>query len=157
MNDHQKRRFAKNIVSTLYNTVSGKKITFLGWAFKKDTNDTRESAAIYVANDLIYEQATIAVFDPKVGHKQVLSDLNYLETRSESENEKHISYQQDPYEACHNAHAIAILTEWDEFKAYDWQKIYDNMLKPAFVFDGRNILDGEKLTKIGFQYQAIGS
>ena len=155
MNDHQKRRFAKNIVSTLYNTVSGKKITFLGWAFKKDTNDTRESAAIYVANDLIYEQATIAVFDPKVGHKQVLSDLNYLETRSESENEKHISYQQDPYEACHNAHAIAILTEWDEFKAYDWQKIYDNMLKPAFVFDGRNILDGEKLTKIGFQYQAI--
>ena len=157
MNDHQKRRFEKNIVSTLYNTVSGKKITFLGWAFKKDTNDTRESAAIYVANDLIYEQATIAVFDPKVGHKQVLSDLNYLETRSESENEKHISYQQDPYEACHNAHAIAILTEWDEFKAYDWQKIYDNMLKPAFVFDGRNILDGEKLTKIGFQYQAIGS
>lgn len=157
MNDHQKRRFAKNIVSTLYNTVSGKKITFLGWAFKKDTNDTRESAAIYVANDLIYEQATIAVFDPKVGHKQVLSDLNYLETRSESENEKHISYQQDPYDACHNAHAIAILTEWDEFKAYDWQKIYDNMLKPAFVFDGRNILDGEKLTKIGFQYQAIGS
>ena len=149
MNDHQKRRFAKNIVSTLYNTVSGKKITFLGWAFKKDTNDTRESAAIYVANDLIYEQATIAVYDPKVGHKQVLTDLNYLETRTEAENEKHIAYQHDPYEACHNAHAIAILTEWDEFKAYDWQKIYDHMLKPAFIFDGRNILDGEKLKQIG--------
>ena len=157
MNDHQKRRFAKNIVSTLYNTVSGKKITFLGWAFKKDTNDTRESAAIYVANDLIYEQATIAVYDPKVGHKQVLSDLNYLETRSETENEQHIAYQKDPYEACQNAHAIAILTEWDEFKTYDWQKIYDQMLKPAFVFDGRNILDGEKLKQIGFHYQAIGS
>ncbi len=157
MNDHQKRRFAKNIVSTLYNTVSGKKITFLGWAFKKDTNDTRESAAIYVANDLIYEQATIAVYDPKVGHKQVLTDLNYLETRTEAENEKHIAYQHDPYEACHNAHAIAILTEWDEFKAYDWQKIYDHMLKPAFIFDGRNILDGEKLKQIGFHYQAIGS
>ncbi len=157
MNDHQKRRFAKNIVSTLYNTVSGKKITFLGWAFKKDTNDTRESAAIYVANDLIYEQATIAVYDPKVGHKQVLSDLNYLETRSEAENEQHIAYQKDPYEACHNAHAIAVLTEWDEFKSYDWQKIYDQMLKPAFVFDGRNILDGEKLKQIGFHYQAIGS
>ena len=157
MNDHQKRRFAKNIVSTLYNTVSGKKITFLGWAFKKDTNDTRESAAIYVANDLIYEQATIAVYDPKVGHKQVLSDLNYLETRSETENEQHIAYQKDPYEVCQNAHAIAILTEWDEFKTYDWQKIYDHMLKPAFVFDGRNILDGEKLKQIGFHYQAIGS
>lgn len=157
MNDHQKRRFAKNIVTTLYNTVSGKKIAFLGWAFKKDTNDTRESAAIYVANDLINEQATIAVYDPKVGYNQVMSDLNYLESRPEAVNEKHIDYQQNPYEVCQNAHAIAVLTEWDEFKDYDWQKIYDSMLKPAFVFDGRNILNAEKLTKIGFQYQAIGS
>jgi UDPglucose 6-dehydrogenase len=157
MNDHQKRRFAKNIVTTLYNTVSGKKIAFLGWAFKKDTNDTRESAAIYVANDLINEQATIAVYDPKVGYNQVMSDLNYLESRSEAVNEKYIDYQQNPYEVCQNAHAIAVLTEWDEFKDYDWQKIYDSMLKPAFVFDGRNILNAEKLTKIGFQYQAIGS
>ena len=157
MNDHQKRRFAKNIVTTLYNTVSGKKIAFLGWAFKKDTNDTRESAAIYVANDLINEQATIAVYDPKVGYNQVMSDLNYLESRPESVNEKHIDYQQNPYEVCQNAHAIAVLTEWDEFKDYDWQKIFDSMLKPAFVFDGRNILNAEKLTKIGFQYQAIGS
>jgi UDPglucose 6-dehydrogenase len=157
MNDHQKRRFAKNIVTTLYNTVSGKKIAFLGWAFKKDTNDTRESAAIYVANDLINEQATIAVYDPKVGYNQVMSDLNYLESRSEAVNEKHIDYQQNPYEVCQNAHAIAVLTEWDEFKDYDWQKIFDSMLKPAFVFDGRNILNAEKLTKIGFQYQAIGS
>lgn len=157
MNDHQKRRFAKNIVTTLYNTVSGKKIAFLGWAFKKDTNDTRESAAIYVANDLINEQATIAVYDPKVGYNQVMSDLNYLESRPEAVNEKHIDYQQNPYHACQNAHAIAVLTEWDEFKDYDWQKIYDSMLKPAFVFDGRNILNAEKLTKIGFQYQAIGS
>jgi UDPglucose 6-dehydrogenase len=157
MNDHQKRRFAKNIVTTLYNTVSGKKIAFLGWAFKKDTNDTRESAAIYVANDLINEQATIAVYDPKVGYNQVMSDLNYLESRSEAVNEKHIDYQQNPYEVCQNAHAIAVLTEWDEFKDYDWQKIFDSMLKPAFVFDGRNILNAEKLTQIGFQYQAIGS
>jgi len=157
MNDHQKRRFAKNIVTTLYNTVSGKKIAFLGWAFKKDTNDTRESAAIYVANDLINEQATIAVYDPKVGYNQVMSDLNYLESRPEAVNEKHIDYQQNPYEVCQNAHAIAVLTEWDEFKDYDWQKIFDSMLKPAFVFDGRNILNAEKLTQIGFQYQAIGS
>jgi UDPglucose 6-dehydrogenase len=157
MNDHQKRRFAKNIVTTLYNTVSGKKIAFLGWAFKKDTNDTRESAAIYVANDLINEQATIAVYDPKVGYNQVMSDLNYLESRSEAVNEKYIDYQQNPYEVCQNAHAIAVLTEWDEFKDYDWQKIFDSMLKPAFVFDGRNILNAEKLTQIGFQYQAIGS
>lgn len=156
MNDHQKRRFSKNIVQTLYNTVSGKKITFLGWAFKKDTNDTRESAAIYVADDLINEQANIALYDPKVAQKQVLSDLNYLDTRSSVENEKHITSYDNAYEACKNAHAVAVLTEWDEFKEYDWQKIYDTMLKPAFVFDGRNLLDGDKLKSIGFIYQSIG-
>ncbi|WP_293872997.1 UDP-glucose 6-dehydrogenase [Flavobacterium sp.] len=156
MNDHQKKRFSKNIVQTLYNTVSGKKITFLGWAFKKDTNDTRESAAIYVADDLINEQAKIALFDPKVSQKQVLSDLNYLDTRKPTENEKHIISYDNSYEACKSAHAIAILTEWDEFRDYDWQKIYDDMLKPAFIFDGRNLLDAEKLKTIGFVYQSIG-
>ena len=157
MNDHQKRRFSKNIVQTLYNTVSGKKIAFLGWAFKKDTNDTRESAAIYVADDLINEQATIALYDPKVGRKQVLFDLDYLETRNSSENDKHLVTFDNPYKACESAHAIAILTEWDEFKDYDWQRIYDTMSKPAFVFDGRNLLDAEKMRSIGFIYQSIGS
>ena len=157
MNDHQKRRFAKNIIKTLYNTVSGKKIAFLGWAFKKDTNDTRESAAIYVADDLLAEQAEICVYDPKVSAVQIQSDLNYLATRSEAENAQGVQVAADAYAACHNAHAIAILTEWDEFKTYDWQKIYDNMLKPAFVFDGRNLLEKTELEKIGFVYQAIGS
>ncbi|EAZ96292.1 UDP-glucose 6-dehydrogenase [Flavobacteria bacterium BAL38] len=157
MNDHQKRRFAKNIIKTLYNTVSGKKIAFLGWAFKKDTNDTRESAAIYVADDLLYEQANISVFDPKVSTEQIQSDLNYLQSRSEEENLNGVHVHDNPYEACKDAHAIAILTEWDEFKSYDWQKIYDAMLKPAFVFDGRNLLDKAALEKIGFVYQAIGS
>ena len=157
MNDHQKRRFAKNIISTLYNTVAGKKIAFLGWAFKKDTNDTRESAAIYVADDLLNEQAAIAVYDPKVKPAQMWSDLNYLDSRSEAENQKQLTAYQNPYEACNGAHAVAVLTEWDEFKSYDWQKIYDAMLKPAFVFDGRNILDKQTLERIGFVYKAIGS
>ncbi len=157
MNDHQKARFAKNIVTTLYNTVADKKIAFLGWAFKKDTNDTRESAAIYVANDLLFEQAKLAVYDPKVSEKQMLSDLDYLQTRSSEENKKFVQAVHDPYEACEGAHAVAILTEWEEFKTYDWQRIYDNMNKPAFIFDGRNLLDKEILTKIGFKYQAIGS
>lgn len=156
MNDHQKRRFAANVVKTLYNTVSGKKIAFLGWAFKKDTNDTRESAAIYVADDLLYEQAGIAVYDPKVEEEQILSDLNYLGSRSKEENQKGITVFEDPYEACKDAHAIAILTEWDEFKGYDWQRIYDNMKKPAFVFDGRNVLDGEHLKSLGFVFHVIG-
>jgi UDPglucose 6-dehydrogenase len=156
MNDHQKVRFAANIVKTLYNTVSGKKIAFLGWAFKKDTNDTRESAAIQVADELLYEQANIAVFDPKVEEEKIQADLNYLATRSKEDNEKLVSTFQDPYEACKDAHAIAVLTEWDEFKEYDWQRIYDNMKKPAFVFDGRAVLDGKKLTDIGFVFQVIG-
>ncbi|RDI12196.1 UDP-glucose 6-dehydrogenase [Flavobacterium sp. AG291] len=156
MNDHQKKRFASNIVRTLYNTVSGKKIAFLGWAFKKDTNDTRESAAIYVADDLLFEQANIAVYDPKVKSETVYRDLDYLGTRGSAENKENVSVFNDPYGACKDAHAIAVLTEWDEFKSYDWQKIYDNMKKPAFVFDGRKILDGDKLKEIGFVFQEIG-
>lgn len=157
MNDHQKRRFANNIVQTLYNTVADKKIAFLGWAFKKDTNDTRESAAIYIANDLVNEQAKIAVYDPKVDQEQVYADLDYLETRSAEKNKKNVAVFSDAYEACQNAHAIAVLTEWDEFAHYDWQKIYDNMQKPAFIFDGRNLLNEAKLREIGFIYQSIGS
>ncbi|MCW4469554.1 UDP-glucose 6-dehydrogenase [Flavobacterium sp. MFBS3-15] len=156
MNDHQKRRFAANIVKTLYNTVSGKKIAFLGWAFKKDTNDTRESAAIYVADDLLNEQASIAVYDPKVETETIYRDLDYLGTRTPAENKSGVVTFEDAYEACHNAHAIAVLTEWDEFKGYDWQKIYDNMKKPAFVFDGRNVLDAGKLMGIGFIFNGVG-
>ncbi|EJG01862.1 MULTISPECIES: UDP-glucose 6-dehydrogenase [Flavobacterium] len=157
MNDHQKRRFSNKIVQTLYNTVADKKITFLGWAFKKDTNDTRESAAIYVADDLINEQANISVYDPKVSENKMLNDLNYLETRANEENVKALNVFDNAYEACKDAHAIAILTEWDEFTTYDWKKIYDSMHKPAFVFDGRNILNAKELESIGFVYNGIGS
>jgi UDPglucose 6-dehydrogenase len=157
MNDYQKKRFSTKITQTLYNTVADKKITFLGWAFKKDTNDTRESAAIYVADDLIAEQAKIAVYDPKVSREKIMADLDYLKTRSHQENIASLDSYQSPYEACQESHAIAVLTEWDEFTTYDWQKIYDSMLKPAFVFDGRNILNKTELESIGFIYQAIGS
>ena len=157
MNDHQKRRFASNIVQTLYNTVAGKKICFFGWAFKKDTNDTRESAAINVAEYLLHEQAKIAVYDPKVKRKQIIADLNYLETLDSSAIDNSIESLEDPYEASKDAHAIAILTEWDEFNTYDWQKIYDQMQKPAFIFDGRNILDSKKMKAIGFNFSAVGT
>ena len=157
MNNHQRERFAKSIIKTLYSTVSGKTIAFLGWAFKKDTNDTRESAAIYVADSLIEEQATVKVYDPKVISTQMQSDLNYLNSRSENENTKYLKTENDPYVAIEGAHAIAVLTEWDEFKTYDWQRIYNNMQKPAFVFDGRNILNREALETIGFIYKGIGS
>lgn len=157
MNDHQKRRFSAKIVQTLYNTVASKKIAFLGWAFKKDTNDTRESAAIYVADDLINEQAQIAVYDPKVPAAKVLADLDYLETRTPESNVQSVASFGTPYEACAGAHAIAVLTEWDEFTTYDWQKIYDGMQKPAFIFDGRNLLHRSEMEAIGFVYHGIGA
>ena len=162
LNDYQKHRFAKKIITTLFNTVNGKKIAFLGWAFKKDTNDTRESAAIYVADHLIEDGANIHVYDPKVSESKIKADLVYLwELKGISESRisqklAHIFVHKDYNEALNNSHAIAVLTEWDEFTTYDWNSIYQNMYKPAFVFDGRNILDANALNKIGFQFKGIG-
>lgn len=166
LNDYQKHRFAKQIIDSLFNTVSGKKITFFGWAFKKDTNDTRESAAIYVADELLHDRAEIHVYDPQVKADRIYSDLEYLQQHrrdetpadplSNSEIRQLVKVHTSPYEAAQNAHAIALLTEWDEFKTYDWQQIYNDMFKPAFVFDGRNILSADKLTGIGFEVTSIG-
>jgi UDPglucose 6-dehydrogenase len=163
MNDYQKSRFAKNIIDSLFNTVSGKKITFLGWAFKKDTNDTRESAAIYVADELLEDMAEIHIYDPKVSQSQIENDLIYLWSQrgmlketAKQKVQQQVFVHADPYIAMQETHAIAVLTEWDEFKTYNWEDIYSNMLKPAFVFDGRNILDSEKLGSIGFEVKSIG-
>lgn len=157
MNDYQKQRFSDNIVKTLYNTVSGKKIAFLGWAFKKDTNDTRESAAIKVADSLLNEQAEVVVYDPKVVEERIYADLDYLNTRGPEDNRSLLKVVNSPYEACKEAHGIAVLTEWDEFVSYDWNKIYYQMQKPAFVFDGRGILNQKEMEQIGFVYYKIGS
>ena len=157
MNDHQKRRFAANIVRTLYNTVSGKKIAILGWAFKKDTNDTRESAAIYVTDYLLNEHAEVTIYDPKVKAEQIYADLDYLNSRTEEENRQRVNVVTEPYAATKDAHAVAILTEWDEFTELDWEEIYRDMLKPAFLFDGRRLLNKDSKTALGFEYYAIGS
>ncbi|MBN2263967.1 MAG: nucleotide sugar dehydrogenase [Prolixibacteraceae bacterium] len=162
MNDYQKHRFADNIIQTLYNTVSGKKIAFLGWAFKKDTNDTRESAAIYVAKELLDDLAEVHVYDPKVSEAQMIKDLDevfekeYNHKFSGSQHFNLLKVHKKAEEAMHNAHAVAILTEWDEFKDYNWETIYSNMKKPAFIFDGRNILCPKKMEQIGFKIKSIG-
>lgn len=156
INDHQKTRFAEKIIRSMYNTVNGKKIAFLGWAFKKNTNDTRESAAIYVADHLLDEQAQISVYDPKVQENQIYEDLDYLATRSADENKELLKVINDSYEVAKDAHGLAILTEWDEFKDLDWKRIKESMKKPAFIFDGRKLLDKQKLESLGFVYYAIG-
>lgn len=156
INEHQTERFAKQIIKSLYTTVSGKKIAFLGWAFKKDTNDTRESAAIYVADYLLDECANIVVYDPKVPKEKIYADLDFLGTRSSEENRKLVDVVDSAYEACTDAAAVAILTEWDEFVVLDWKQIYSLMRQPASLFDGRNILDGEQMEKLGFRFHGIG-
>ena len=157
LNDHQKLRFAKNIVKTLYNTVSGKQIAMLGWAFKKDTNDTRESAAIYVSDYLLSEQADVIVYDPKVKTEQIYADLEYLGHHDSETIRQRVKVVKTAKEACQNAHAIAVMTEWDEFKSLDWKSIYDDMYKPAFVFDGRRILDQISMEALGFNLNIIGN
>lgn len=156
MNDYQKHRFSRRIVHTLFNTVAAKKIAIFGFAFKKDTNDTRESAAIHVCRDLLQEQAHLSIYDRKVTAAAIFKDLDEPETLPDGEPNPLVQVAPDPYEAAQGAHAIAILTEWDEFKALDWQRIYDSMAQPAFVFDGRNILDLEALRAIGFEAMGIG-
>ena len=162
LNDYQKHRFARKIITTLFNTVNGKKIAFLGWAFKKDTNDTRESAAIYVANHLLEDGANIHVYDPKVSEAKIKADLSYLWELNGVTDARiaqklaQVFVRTDAQDALKDSHAIAILTEWDEFKSYDWNNIYENMYKPAFVFDGRNILLKETMEDIGFVFYSIG-
>ena len=162
INDYQKNRFANRIQQALFNTVNGKKIAFWGWAFKKDTNDTRESAAIYVADQLLSEGAEIVVYDPKVSLARMQMDLQTLfEYRGETETDINGKlaklYSVDSAAAaCTKAHALAVITEWDVFQTQDFETIYTQMEKPAFVFDGRKILNHNQLQSIGFTAYEIG-
>jgi len=151
MNDWQKARFTRQIVRTLFNTVSGKRIAVLGFAFKKDTNDTRESAAIAVVRGLLEENATVVVYDPKVTAAEIRRDV-----LGEGKEDPRLVVAADGVEAAAGAHALAVLTEWDEFKTLDFATIHAGMHKPAFVFDGRNILPRASLEKLGFRVFAIG-
>ncbi len=151
MNDWQKKRFAARIVKELFNTVADKKIAVLGFAFKKDTNDTRESAAINVWCDLLAEHANVCVYDPKVPAAEIVADV-----LGQGQSNARLTVAPDAYTACAGAHAIAIVTEWDEFRTLDYARILGTMPKPACLFDGRNIVDGAALRKLGFRFFAIG-
>jgi len=159
MNDYQKSRFSRKMVSKMFNTVTGKKVSILGFAFKKDTGDVRETPSMFVVRDLLNEQANIHVYDPQVKREDMFSEMDYtcgVNSKNTPELESSITTSPDAYSACEGSHAIAVLTEWDEFKTLDFKKIYESMAKPAFVFDGRNILDHDALREIGFEVYAIG-
>lgn len=157
MNDWQKHRFANRIVRGLFNSVADKRIAVLGFAFKKDTNDTRESPAISVCRDLLAEQARVVVYDPKVPAEEIRTEIFGKGTAAAGPlDPQRLAIAKSAYEAIDDAHALVVVTEWDEFKALDYEKIFAAMHKPAFVFDGRNILDLSRLKKIGFRVGGIG-
>jgi UDPglucose 6-dehydrogenase len=151
MNEWQKQRFSARIVKTLFNSVADKRIAVLGFAFKKDTNDTRESAAIAVVRELLAEQAQVVVYDPKVSEAEIRRDLQAVGADG-----RRLSVVGSAYAAAEGAHAVAVVTEWDEFRTLDFARIYQAMTKPAFVFDGRNILPADRLRELGFRVYAIG-
>ena len=155
LNDWQKSRFVEKIVRTLFNTVNGKRIAILGFAFKKDTNDTRESPAIQVCRDLLREHAHVAIYDPRVEPETIRQDLADAKVPA-GLIASNLEIHTDPYAALKHAHAMVALTEWDEFRELDFARIHDLMLKPAFVFDGRAILPTTTLKSLGFQAFVIG-
>ncbi len=157
INAHQRDRFANKILSLINSKSLNKNICILGWAFKKNTNDTRESAAIYVSDYLIRSNINLNVYDPKVKRSQIYFDLNYI-NKNDAKNKRRVLVY-DRHIDCleiEKTNIIAILTEWDEFKDYNWKYIYDKMSKPAYVYDGRNILDKDKIESIGFNYIGLG-
>jgi UDPglucose 6-dehydrogenase len=164
MNDYQKRRFSARIVRTMFHTVSDKRIAIWGFAFKKDTNDIRESAAISVCRDLLEERARLIIYDPRVSERQIREALEgvfkdatgVVSERDRQLLREHVTVAPDAYAAADQTHAIAVLTEWDEFRALDMGRVLAGMQRPAFVFDGRNIVDAARLTKLGFEVHSIG-
>lgn len=164
MNDYQKRRFSTRMVRTMFNTVSDKRIAVLGFAFKKDTNDTRESAAIHVCRDLLEERAKIAIYDPRVPESQIREELrlSFADAMGRISDhhakliETNVTVHSSLYEATEKSHAVAVLTEWDEFRNFDAERVLQSMFRPAFVFDGRNIVDRKRLTEAGFEVHSIG-
>ena len=147
MNEYQEDRFVENIIASMFNTVAGKRIAVLGFAFKADTGDTRESPAIRVVRGLVAERAQVVVTDPQAlgNARRDLADLG-----------ESVTFEADPVKAAAGAHALAVMTEWTDYERLDYGRIYGDMVKPAFVFDGRNRLNHRALFDWGFNVYPIG-
>jgi UDPglucose 6-dehydrogenase len=147
MNEYQQMRFVSQMITSMFNTVANKRIALFGVAFKANTGDTRESPALNVCRALLDEQAKIIITDPHA-LDNAKNDLKDVAGR--------VTFEPDPYAAARNAHAIAIMTEWPQFAELDYEAIYETMVKPAFIFDGRNLLNHKELYKIGYNVYAVG-
>ena len=147
INEWQEKRFIQNMLTNMFNTVAGKRIALFGFAFKADTGDTRESPALYITRGLLEERAFVVITDPEAleNAKKDLKDVH-----------ENLIFTEDPYEAVKESHAVAVLTEWHQYKELDYTRILHSMCRPAFIFDGRNILDHRLLFEMGFNVFAIG-
>jgi UDPglucose 6-dehydrogenase len=158
MNDYQRKRVVEIIISSLFGTLKNKIITIFGFAFKKNTADTRESSSIYICKYLLDEGAIIHILDPKVEKDQIYLELSSLPSSLPIDVIKtRVNVFSTEYmQACEQSHAVIVCTEWDCFKEYDYEEIFKVMHKPSLVFDGRLILNHKKLISIGFNLKAIG-
>jgi UDPglucose 6-dehydrogenase len=158
LNEYQRRRFTEKMIRSMFDTVGGKTIAIFGFAFKKDTGDTRESSSIAVCAKLLEEGAMLNIYDPKVTAAMIKMELEYTITdeRTRKLIATNIRRVDSALEATKDAHAIAIMTEWDEFATMDYAPHYAQMMKPAFFFDGRLIVDRTKLQALGFEVFTIG-
>ena len=147
LNDYQMERYVKRILQAMFDTLVAKKLAIFGFAFKPDTGDTRDAPAIYICKRLLEERACLNITDPHALNN-ARKDLQGIE--------EGVDFIEDPYQAVEGAHGIALITEWAAYKKLDYQKIFDKMEKPAFIFDGRNHLDHKALYEIGFNVYPIG-
>ena len=157
INDWQKQRISNLIIEKLFGTVSGKKIAILGFSFKANTNDTRESPAISICKELINEGGNLFVYDPKVSREQITIDLHLTEARQEQDsNEGSWSYATSISEAIKSSDAIVIITEWEEFKYLNWKEIKSKMRNPSWIFDTRSIINISEAEKYGLKVWSVG-
>jgi len=161
LNTWQQHRIARLVVTKLFGTVTGKRLAVLGFAFKADTNDTREAPAIRIGRDLLEEGAQLAIYDPKVSSQQMQSDLGRPPAPAE---QRAADLSGDGSwlvcgsvaEAVQGADAAVILTEWQEFSSLPWQELAALMRQPAWLFDARTIADAEAVRRAGLRLWRVG-
>ena len=157
INSWQKSRISKIIVEKLFGNISNKRIAILGFSFKANTNDTRNSPAIDICRDLLEEGAYLSMFDPKVQQSQIEKDLQFNLVKNSKKNEERFSFCKSINDAALDADALIILTDWEEFRNIDWLNIANSMRKPSWVFDTRSCTDKSEIIMSGINYWRLGS
>ena len=148
INNWQQKRIYKKIVSTLFGNISNKQIGILGFAFKSNTNDFRESPAISICRDLLEEGAILKIHDPKVDAKDIekalenkFSDIDNCNNKKSRDQGGYFVVEKEIEKTFYDSHAVVILTEWEEYKIIDWENFTKNMIAPSWIFDTRNVID----------------